>query len=35
MLGKEDIENVRSYTDMLGSMLGSVGGLDDLDDLDQ
>jgi magnesium chelatase subunit I len=35
MLGKEDVKNVRSYTDMLGSMLGSVGGLDDLDDLDQ
>jgi magnesium chelatase subunit I len=34
MLGKEDIENVRSYTDMLGSMLGSVGGLDDFDDLE-
>lgn len=34
MLGKEDVENVRSYTDMLGSMLGSVGGLDDFNDLE-
>lgn len=34
MLGKEDVENARSYTDMLGSMLGSVGGLDDFDDFE-
>lgn len=34
MLGKEDIENVRSYSDMLGSMLGSVGDLDDFNDLE-
>ncbi len=35
MLGKEDLQNRRSYSDMLGSMLGSVGGLDDFDDFDQ
>lgn len=34
MLGKEEVENVRSYSDMLGSMLGSMGGLEDFDDLD-
>ena len=35
MLGKEDMENVRSYSDMLGSMLGSVGGLEDFDDFEE
>ena len=33
MVGKEDLDDVRSYTDMIGSMLGSIGGLDD-DDVD-
>lgn len=33
MLGKEDVQHVRSYSDMLGSMLGSVGGPGDFDDL--
>lgn len=32
MLGKEDIDDQRSYSDMLGSMLGS---LDDYEDFDQ
>ena len=34
MLGKEDVDEQRSYTDMLGSMLGSLDNLDDLDDQD-
>jgi magnesium chelatase subunit I len=34
MVGKDDLDDVRSYTDMIGSMLGSLGGLDDEDDLD-
>jgi len=33
MVGKDDLDDVRSYTDMIGSMLGSLGGLDD-DDID-
>ncbi|HEX6982130.1 MAG TPA: sigma 54-interacting transcriptional regulator [Balneolaceae bacterium] len=32
MLGKEDLDDSRSYSDMLGSMLGSMGDLDDFDD---
>jgi magnesium chelatase subunit I len=28
MLGKVDVKNVRSYTDMVGSMLGSVDDFD-------
>ena len=32
ILGKEDTEDMRSYTDMLGSMLG---GIDDFDDFDE
>lgn len=32
MLGKEDLEDHRAYSDMLGSMLGSMDDLDDLDD---
>jgi magnesium chelatase subunit I len=35
MLGREDLQNKRSYSDMLGSMLGSVGGLEDFDDFDE
>jgi magnesium chelatase subunit I len=35
MLGKEDLENTRSYTDMLGSMLGSVDNFDDFDDFER
>ncbi len=35
MLGKEDKQTARTYSDMLGSMLGSVGDLDDFSDLDQ
>ena len=35
MLGKEELETGRSYSDMLGSMLGSMENLDDLDNLDQ
>ena len=35
MLGKEDIENMRSYSDMLGSMLGSVDDFENFDDFDQ
>ncbi len=33
MVGKDDLDDVRSYTDMIGSMLGSLGGLDN-DDMD-
>jgi magnesium chelatase subunit I len=32
MLGKEDIKNVRSYSDMVGSMLGSVDDFDHFDE---
>ncbi len=35
MLGKEEIDNGRSYSDMLGSMLGSMDDLDDLEDFQQ
>ncbi|MEL7834804.1 sigma 54-interacting transcriptional regulator [Fodinibius sp. Rm-B-1B1-1] len=35
MVGKEDLDNVRSYSDMLGSMLGSIDDLDDFDDFDK
>lgn len=35
MLGKEDLDDQRSYSDMLGSMLGSMDDLDDLDHFDQ
>lgn len=35
MLGKEDLENARAYSDMLGSMLGSVGGLGNIDDFEE
>lgn len=35
MLGKEEIDNGRSYSDMLGSMLGSMDDLDDLGDFQQ
>jgi magnesium chelatase subunit I len=34
MVGKKDLDNARSYSDMLGSMLGSVGDFEDFDDLD-
>lgn len=34
MLGKEDLDDGRSYTDMLGSMLGSMGDFDDFEDFD-
>ncbi len=32
-LGKEDVDDTRSYSDMLGSMLGGMGGFDE-DDFD-
>jgi len=35
MLGKEDMDDRRSYSDMLGSMLGSMDDLDDYEDFDQ
>lgn len=35
MLGKEDLDDRRNYSDMLGSMLGSMGDLDDFDDFDR
>ncbi|HLR32855.1 MAG TPA: hypothetical protein VK074_10210, partial [Fodinibius sp.] len=35
MLGKEDLEDRRSYSDMLGSMLGSMDDLDDLGSFDE
>lgn len=35
MLGKEDLDDRRSYTDMLGSMLGSMDDLDDFEDFDR
>ncbi|MFH5833651.1 sigma 54-interacting transcriptional regulator [Halalkalibaculum sp. DA3122] len=34
MLGKEDLDDHRSYSDMLGSMLGSMGDFDDFEDFD-
>lgn len=35
MVGKEDLDHARSYSDMLGSMLGSIDDLDDFDDFDK
>lgn len=35
MLGKEDLDDRRSYSDMLGSMLGSMDNLDNYEDLDR
>ncbi|WP_440998749.1 sigma 54-interacting transcriptional regulator [Fodinibius sp. SL11] len=35
MVGKEDLDNARSYSDMLGSMLGSIDNLDDFEDFDE
>ena len=35
MVGKEDMDDRRSYSDMLGSMLGSMDDLDDFEDFDQ
>lgn len=34
MIGKEDVDESRSYSDMLGSMLGSMGDMDDFEDFD-
>lgn len=34
MLGKEDIDSEPTYSDMLGSMLGSMGDVDDFEDFD-
>jgi magnesium chelatase subunit I len=34
-LGKEDLDEVRSYTDMVGSVLGGLGEFDDPEDLDE
>lgn len=34
MIGKEDLDDSRSYSDMLGSMLGSMKDLDDFEDFD-
>ena len=34
MIGKEDLDDRRSYSDMLGSMLGSMGDMDDFEDFD-
>jgi magnesium chelatase subunit I len=34
MVGKEDLDDTRSYSDMLGSMLGSMDDLDDFEDFD-
>lgn len=34
MIGKEDLDDSRSYSDMLGSMLGSMGDMDDFEDFD-
>lgn len=34
MIGKEDLDDRRSYSDMLGSMLGSMGDMEDFDDFD-
>lgn len=35
MVGKEDLEDARSYSDMLGSMLGSIDDLNDFEDFDE
>jgi len=35
MVGKEDMDDTRSYSDMLGSMLGSMDDLDDFEDFDR
>ncbi len=35
MLGKEDLDDARTYSDMLGSMLGSMDDLDDFEDFDR
>ena len=35
MVGKEDLDNARSYSDMLGSMLGSIDDFDNFDDFDK
>lgn len=35
MVGKEDLDDRRSYSDMLGSMLGSMDDLDDFEDFDR
>lgn len=35
MLGKEDLEDRRSYSDMLGSMLGSMDDFDDFENFDE
>lgn len=35
MLGKEDLDDRRNYSDMLGSMLGSMDDLDDFEDFDR
>ncbi len=35
MVGKEELDDARSYSDMLGSMLGSIDDLDDFDDFEQ
>ena len=34
MLGKEDLDQTRNFSDMLGSMLGGMGGFEDDDDDD-
>jgi magnesium chelatase subunit I len=34
MIGKEDLEDTRSYSDMLGSMLGSMDDFDDFEDFE-
>ena len=34
MLGKEDLDDRRSYSDMLGSMLGSMDDFDDFEDFE-
>lgn len=35
MVGKDDLDDARSYSDMLGSMLGSMDDLDDFEDFDR
>jgi magnesium chelatase subunit I len=35
MVGKEDLDDKRSYSDMLGSMLGSMDDFDDFEDFDR
>lgn len=34
MVGKEELDDTRSYSDMLGSMLGSIDDMDDFDDFE-